>query len=206
MVCQSWSGPWTFLQGGLTTKWPIRTHFVVAWRPPILYGKLQEGSLKTVYVVFVLGGAHKSGCNMNLTVWTLSAKLSPPSCSNAQCIRPPRPGPPPRGWESSVLSRSAQYPPCCSPQRRSRSKRRATGVQKRPRRSLDQTVATCCCFDSSDIPSGLGYKWLNTWNLDSHLSKQAWESKAVPACCGFAHEVPQNLNKCLLAYTKVFVD
>ena len=29
MVCQSWSGPWTFLQGGLTTKRPIKTHFVV---------------------------------------------------------------------------------------------------------------------------------------------------------------------------------
>ena len=43
MVCQSWSGPWTFLQGGLTTKRPIKTHFVVALRRPIPYGKLREG-------------------------------------------------------------------------------------------------------------------------------------------------------------------
>ena len=26
LACQSWSGPWTFSQGGLTTKWPIKTH------------------------------------------------------------------------------------------------------------------------------------------------------------------------------------
>ena len=95
------------------------------------------------------------------------------SCSSAPCILPPRPGPPPRGWESSVLSRSAQYPPCCSPQRRSRSKRRATGVQKRPRRSLDQPITTSWLFDSSDIPSGLGWNdWTPEiwWNLDSNMS------------------------------------
>ena len=43
LACQSWSGPWTFSQGGLTTKWPIKTHFVVALRPPILYGKFAGG-------------------------------------------------------------------------------------------------------------------------------------------------------------------
>ena len=34
---------WTFLKSGLTTKWPIKTYFVVALRPPILYGKLAGG-------------------------------------------------------------------------------------------------------------------------------------------------------------------
>ena len=43
LASQSWSGPWTFSQGGLTTKWPIKTHFVVALRPPILYGKFDGG-------------------------------------------------------------------------------------------------------------------------------------------------------------------
>ena len=44
LAIQSWSGPWTFSQGGLTTKWPIKTHIVVALRPPILYGKFEGGS------------------------------------------------------------------------------------------------------------------------------------------------------------------
>ena len=73
---------WTFLKSGLTTKWPIKTYFVVALRPPILYGKLagwcadkipQEAGALIEWVS--LGEADVKDCTFSTKCWLFFSRI-----------------------------------------------------------------------------------------------------------------------------------